>query len=402
MAQGQGEPPGPGGADEPPRPPTAADAARLAEHRIAEIHERRLHDRFPRRVGRNATRGHAGRGGGYQVRTLVTDKGVRGWGMSWVPRPRVEKLIGARVGDIYDLERGTADEAFVIDLPLHDLVGHILGKPVYALLGARGPARVPIYSGAIYFEDLDPQDAPRGVPAVLEACQQDYRLGYRAFKLKMGRGRKWMPREEGQRRDIEVTRAVRERFPDCEVLVDANDGYRCEDFLAYVSAVADCRLFWIEEPFREARDDYRRLRDHMARVGCKALIADGEARTERAEKPWRYGDYSRRHVETLFALAREKLVDVLLLDLGIVGYTRWRRVMPELAKAGVLASPHTWMWTPRPYYAAHLAAGAGNVCIVEGIPGEARGIDYSAYTFEDGKLVMPRAPGFGLGLQAGA
>lgn len=35
-----------------------------------------------------------------------------------------------------------------------------------------------------------------------------------------------------------------------------------------------------------------------------------------------------------------KLVDVLVLDLGIVGFTRWRQLMPELAKAGIKASPH--------------------------------------------------------------
>ena len=72
--------------------------------------------------------------------------------------------------------------------------------------------------------------------------------------------------------------------------------------------------------------------------------------------------------------------------------------MPELAKAGIKASPHLWMWTPRTYYCAQLAAGVGNVCIIEGIPGQAPGIDYSAYKIIDGKLVLPQTPGFGLKL----
>ena len=97
-------------------------------------------------------------------------------------------------------------------------------------------------------------------------------------------------------------------------------------------------------------------------------------------------------------MAEETPVDVCLWDLGIVGFTRWRRIMPELERAGVKASPHTWMWTPRPYYAAQLGAGAGNVCIVEGIPGPAKSIDYGAYRLEDGLVVMPDAPGFGLRL----
>lgn len=43
-------------------------------------------------------------------------------------------------------------------------------------------------------------------------------MGYRSFKLKIGRGGKWMPFEEGLKRDIEVTRMVREFFPKAKFL----------------------------------------------------------------------------------------------------------------------------------------------------------------------------------------
>jgi L-alanine-DL-glutamate epimerase-like enolase superfamily enzyme len=378
----------------------AEAAADLAAHRIVRIEARQMQDRYPRPVGRNSRRGPHGHGMGYQVRIVTTDQGTSGWGMSWVPEEKVRHLVGARIADLYDPGRGTADEADVLDLPLHDLVGQILGKSVAALLGGKGPKALPIYSGAIYFDDLDPEGKPRGIPAVLANCQQDYDTGYRALKLKIGRGFQWMkPKEAGIQRDVEVTRAVREKFPDCQLLVDANDGYAVEDFLGYVTAVADCNLYWIEEPFQESRDDLRRLREHMAKVGCKALIAEGEGRTDRAEKPWRWGGYSQRHVDTLFALAKEKLVDVCLFDLGIIGFTRWRAVMPELAQAGILTSPHAWGWVPRSHYIAQLGGGLGNVCIVEGIPGTTQGVDYSAYKFQDGQLVLPEAPGFGLALK---
>ena len=256
-----------------------------------------------------------------------------------------------------------------------------------------------LYSGAIYLEDVMPPDKPRGVRAVLDACQQDYQAGYRAFKLKIGRGFKWMPGAAGLARDIEVTRAVRERFSDCRLLVDANDTYTVADMIRYIQAVADCNLYWIEEPFEENRDDLKRLREAMARCNCRALIADGEARKDRAATPTAYGGYTQAFVDRLFALAAEKLVDVFVMDLGIVGFTRWRKIMPELVKAGVQASPHLWMWTPRPYYAAHLAAGVGNIDILEGIPGKAAGIDYSAYAMKDGRLQVPQSPGFGLRLE---
>ena len=126
-----------------------------------------------------------------------------------------------------------------IDLPLHDLVGNILGLPVYKLLGANGPTHVPIYSSSIHFEDLEPWGEAEGIPRLLRECQMDYDLGYRAFKLKIGRGLQCMPGDEGRERDIQVTRGVHERFPDCRILVDANNAYTETEFETYVTAVVD-------------------------------------------------------------------------------------------------------------------------------------------------------------------
>jgi len=376
----------------------AAVERELSAHRIAKIESKQSNDRYARSIGRSRTGRPVGRGFGRQIRVLTTDQGAKGGAMSGGPEDRVRGLVGAKVSDLFDLAGGTAEKAMAIDLPLHDLVGQILKRPVCDLLGNHGPRKVPIYSGAIYFDDLETTGKLRGVERLLASCQDDFDAGYRAFKLKLGRGLHCMPSKEGQRRDIDVTLAVRGRFPDCKIVVDANDSYSVDDFLAYVTGVKDAGLYLIEEPFPENRDDLRRLRDHMSKVGCKAMVMEGESGGGQAEGPWRYGAYSRGHVEQFYALAREKLVDVLNLDLGGVGFSRWRRVMPELVKAGVTASPHTWAGTPRPYYCAHLAAGAGNVLIVEGIPGTASGMDYSAWKFDKGALVVPDEPGFGLRL----
>ncbi len=376
----------------------AAAMKTLSQHRLANMEARTLRDRFPRRVGRNAKGKPAGRGGSYRVRILTTDKGVKGWAMSWMPDERVTGLVGKPISELFDLDNGASAEAMGIALPLYDLAGNILGEPVYRLLGSQGPTAIPIYSGAIYFDDLEPENAPRGADGVLASCQQDYDVGYRAFKLKIGRGFKWIPGDEGIQRDIQVTQAVHERFPDCKILVDANDGYTLNDFQRYLEGVGDCDLYWIEEPFREERDDLLKLHEYMRKIGCRALIAEGEGRTAHRDPPGPYGGYTQEHIDDLYALATEDLVDVFLLDLGIVGFTRYRYIMPKLKEAGVLASPHTWMWTPRSYYTAQLAAGVGNVVIVEGIPGKAEGVDYSAYKFVDGEIVVPDAPGFGLSL----
>jgi L-alanine-DL-glutamate epimerase-like enolase superfamily enzyme len=378
----------------------ASVARTLAGHRVAKIEARRVQDQFPRSIGPNGKGNPVGTGAGFQVRVATTNQGATGWAMSSTKDEDAQKLVGARLDDLFDLDAGTTDRVpQEIDRVFFDLVGNILSRPVYELLGGAGPRKVWLYTGAIYLEDVMPPEKPRGIQAVVAACKQDYEAGYRAFKLKLGRGFRWMPKADGLKRDIEVTRTVREQFPDCRVLVDANDTYTVEEMIGFVKAVADCDLYWIEEPFEENRDDLKRLREAMARFGCKALIADGEARKALGSKLTRYGGYTQGFVDRLFALAAEKLVDVFLLDLGTLGFTRWRQVMPELVKAGVQASPHTWMWTPRPFYAAHLAAGVGNVPIIEGIPGKAREIDYSAYRMEDGRLLMPDGPGFGLRLR---
>src|SRR5690606_14930576 len=107
-------------------------------------------------------------------------------------------------------------------------------KPVYELIGSKKPITSKIYSGMIYMDDLEPKENPAGIDKVMENCQFDYGYGYRQFKLKIGRGNMWMPKEKGLARDIEVTKMVAKNFPDCEILVDANDGYTIEDTIAYV------------------------------------------------------------------------------------------------------------------------------------------------------------------------
>ncbi|WP_020577569.1 enolase C-terminal domain-like protein [Actinopolymorpha alba] len=360
--------------------------ATLADHRIARIDSHVLRDHYPRTVGRNARLGSHGAGGSVPVAVVHTDTGATGWGIAAGDLQGTQGLVGRRVDDLLDPAVGTIEpQALPLDFALHDLAGQILGLPVHQLLGGRGETVVPCYDGAIYFDDLDPADAPRGLDAVLANCRADHDLGFRAFKLKIGRGHRWMDADAGLRRDIEVTRAVRAAYPEAEILVDANDGYTGESFLGYLDEVADCGLFWVEEPFQETRADLRRLRAELTRRGSGTLIADGEAAPD---------------VPFLLHLSEEGLLDVLLMDVMSYGISRWRRVMPVLEEVGVRASPHAWGQPLKTLYAAQLAAGLGNVLVVEGVPGHTEGVDGSAYQLLDGMLHVPDAPGFGLPLPA--
>jgi len=286
---------------------------------------------------------------------------------------------------VFDPQVGvTAPAAMSLDFALHDLAGRVLNQPVYHMLGSHGETAVPCYDGAIYMDDLLPEGHPRGPDAILDHCHHDYALGYRAFKLKIGRGYRWMEAEEGLRRDIEVTREVRSHFPDCGILVDANDGYTYDGFLRYLDAVADCGLSWVEEPFREDRQDLIRLREFLAKRSPQTLVADGESRYD---------------IELLLRLGREGLVDVLIMDIVALGFTGWRRWMPEFIAANVRTSPHTWGDPLKVRYAAQLAAGLGNVLTVEGIPAEAPDrVDWGSYDLREGVLRVPAGPGYAMDL----
>ncbi|WP_203433606.1 mandelate racemase/muconate lactonizing enzyme family protein [Jiangella asiatica] len=261
----------------------------------------------------------------------------------------------------------------------------ILGKPVHALLGGDGDRPVTCYSGAIYFDDLDPVDVPRGIAAVLANCASDWAVGYRAFKLKIGRGFRWMDAEAGFARDVEVTRAVRDAYPDARLLVDANNGYTPAETVRYLRAVSDCDLFWVEEPFHEDAAGLTLLREYLASSGSRTLVADGEYQPDERQ---------------LLDLAEQGLLDVLLMDVVSYGLTAWRRIMPTLRELDVAASPHAWGMPLKMLYAANIAAGLEGVITVEGVPGATEGVDAGAYSLAEGSLDVPDLPGFGLTLTA--
>lgn len=354
------------------------------DRRITRVDRTTVTTEYPRTVGRNARLGSHGAGTTSPIVVLAAEGGAVGWGLLSGPPVSDDRILGRAVDELLDPGLGIRDvDLAPFDLALHDLAGVLLDAPVHSLLGDAGPTSVPVYDGAIYFDDLDPDDYPRGMPAVLANCAADHDLGYRAFKLKIGRGNRWMSRADGDRRDIEVTRAVRAAYPDAQLLVDANDGYDCDGMLRYVDAVADCGLYWIEEPFLDDAGSLGRLHDHLTDVSPSTLTAEGETNPD---------------LEQLLGFGRDGVMDVVLFDVVSYGFSAWRTVMPRFAELGVAGSPHAWGLPLKTLYAAQLAAGLGNIAVVEGVPGVTIEPDTSGYRVDDGMLSVPDLPGFGLPL----
>ncbi|MDO9339906.1 MAG: enolase C-terminal domain-like protein [Bacteroidales bacterium] len=360
----------------------------LLYHKITDIKFTNVKLNYPRQVGKNSQLDVHGWGPTSGIHILYTDKGASGWGLNRGSQQqhaeRFEKMKGKPVTELISPISGVlSSDLESFDFSLFDLAGKILNKPVYQLLGKKKPEVQLCYSGMIYFDDLEPADNPAGLNKILEECQYDYNYGYRQFKLKIGRGNKWMEKEKGLQRDIEVTKLVRKNFPDCDILVDGNNGFTADEFIKYLEGIEGIRLFWIEEPFHETMEDYIKLNSWLKAHNPDLLLADGEARPEEA---------------LLRQLGSQKLIDVFLQDISGLGFTKWIKFMPEIKSMGLLASPHAWGLAIKTNYISHLSGAFGSTATIEGVTSTSEDIDLTDYKLKNGKLIPSAKPGFGMDL----
>jgi L-alanine-DL-glutamate epimerase-like enolase superfamily enzyme len=358
----------------------------LKKHKIekAEVLKYKYH--WPRHVGKNARKDNHGQYHKSEALKLTTDQGAIGWALSSHRiRDQVSQLEGKFVSELISPENGMRqDLSPYMDLALHDLMGVILNKPVYKLLGAKGTKNTPIYSGMIYFDEIDREGNPAGISKIIENCQWDIDYGYRQLKVKIGRSGKWYRHDEGLKMDIEVVRLIHKTFPDIEILVDSNNEYTLEDTIEFLKGIGDIPLLWVEEPFHENYDDGKKLRQWMDRNGFeKTLYADGEARPDH---------------ELCLKMGKEGIMNAYLADIRSFGFTRWRNIMPQLKKYKMWASPHSWGSMLKTHYIAHLAAACGNVVTIEGVTCISDDIDYGDYKIVKGKIRVSEMPGFGMKL----
>lgn len=113
-----------------------------------------------------------------------------------------------------------------IDMALYDLVGKILGVPLYKLLGLH-PQGTPLTSFTIGIED-DPQ-------VMGEKARQAKE--YPVLKIKVG-----------TKNDLANIKAIREARPDAVLRVDANTGWTPKEAIQTINAIASYNIEFIEQP----------------------------------------------------------------------------------------------------------------------------------------------------------
>jgi len=323
------------------------------------------------------------------VARLTLDDGSSGFGLARPTLEQAQNLIGAPLSSLFSKPAGATAAGFPLDIPLWDLAARREGVPVHALaaqMGGRPVAGTPrprCYDTSLYFDDLDVKDDGEAAALIAGEAEQGRARGHRHFKIKVGRGARHMPLEAGTRRDIAVVRAVRRAAgADAEILLDANDGYNLNLAKQVLTAFADCRPFWIEEPFHEDPVLYSDLRDWLHAQGLPTLIADGEGRPPPSFLDW----------------AERGLIDVVQFDILAHGFTRWLATGQRLDRDSMRSAPHHYGLHLGNYVVSQLAGALDGLAFVEWDEASTPGIDDAGYRVENGLVHLPDTPGFGLEL----
>jgi L-alanine-DL-glutamate epimerase-like enolase superfamily enzyme len=353
--------------------------------RITRIVGFDLDSRRPKICGKNSRLDvHGDRARDRMVR-IYTTTGLEGLGNCRVGEAALAPLLGRNPFDYFaPTEPAFRSPLGAGTMPLWDLAGKVLQKPVYRLLGGRGARRVPVYDGSIYFADLLPDYASRWEDRFKEEIDLGIRRGHRAFKVKIGRGAKWMPREEGYERDKAVVKLIREHAgPKIVLGVDANNGYDLPRTKRFLSELPDLNLAFIEEMFPEDVELYLDLKDFLRQHKLRTLIADGETQNT---------------LEPFLPFIAARAIDIFEGDINQFGIEGIMREAAWTRPQRLTISPHGWGSLVGFYMSLQAGRAVANFYRAENDPLDSDILIAEGYTVKDGLASVPEAPGFGLRL----
>lgn len=357
--------------------------------RIARIEAGTFVGKRPREAGCNARLQVHGNDVRVPIVRLTTDDGAAGFGFCAAGVAQARTILDAKLQDLITPAQGVSVNGLAFEFPLWDLLGRQMNQPVHKLVATENassggePLRVPCYDTSLYIDDLHLDSHEAAADLIAEEARFGYERNHRSFKIKVGRGARHMPLEAGTRRDIAVIKAVRDAVgPDATIMIDANNGYNLNIAKRVLSETAACNVFWLEEAFQEDPILYDVLQRWIEQEKLDVLIADGEGWAPPALMEW----------------ASEGLVDVVQYDIFSHGFSNWLQTGAQLDTWGIRSAPHHYGRHLGNYVSGHLASGIKGFTFVEWDEVTTPGLDTSAYRVEEGQVVIPNAPGFGLEL----
>lgn len=368
----------------------ALEAAELpSDVRVTRVVGFNVTSRRKKLAGKNARLDvHGDRGHDHMLR-IYTNLGLEGIGNCAITKEAATGLLRNNPLDFYQpAVRRVVGPFGAGTMPLWDLAGKLLKKPAYELLGGEGAQKVPVYDGSLYFADLLPQYTDRWADRFREEIDLGLKLGHRAFKIKIGRGFKWMPRAEGDRRDVDVVKLIRQHAgPEVLLGVDANNGYDLAGAKRLLDELSEAKLAFVEELFPETIDECLELKSFIRERGWSTLLADGETQHELAG----YAPFMQAGA-----------IDVFQGDMNHFGVDG---ILTEAAMArpdGGRIAPHNWGSLVGFYMELHVGRAVSNFYRAEHDPLVSDVIVAEGYQIKDGMVSVPDSAGFGLSIDEAA
>jgi len=179
------------------------------------------------------------------------------------------------------------------------------------------------------------------------------RLDHRAFKVKIGRGHKWMPWEAGYARDKGVLEVIsRHAGPEVIIGVDSNNGYTLEKAKQLLLDMPDYNFAFMEEMFPEFLDRCLEFKDFIKAHGWKILVADGE---------------SGRAIEFYKPFIEAQAIDICQSDMRQFGIDGIMTIAALCREKDILMSPHNWGSLMGYYMQLHIGRAISNFYTIAGV-----------------------------------
>ncbi|MFC1464850.1 MAG: mandelate racemase/muconate lactonizing enzyme family protein [Candidatus Brachytrichaceae bacterium NZ_4S206] len=253
-----------------------------------------------------------------------------------------------------------------VDMALWDLSGKLLGCPVVQLLGGACRDAMPAYASGGWAD----------VDGIGQQLLGYVNKGFQAVKMRVG-----VMDGDVDTSVARVQAARRALGPKIKLMADAHGTYSVPEAKRFCDGVAECDLFWFEEPVNaDDRDGAAEVRAH-----AQMPIAAGESEFTRFD----FRD-----------LIQRRAVDVLQPDLAICGGITEGRRIAALAETHQLAlAPHLWGSALSFAAGLHLAFASPSAIILEyslGANPLLRELPEEQIEVHDGMIAAPVRPGLGV------
>jgi len=262
------------------------------------------------------------------------------------------------------------------------LAGKILGKSTHAMLGGKGPGKVPVYDGSIYFADLLPDHASKWKDRFREEIDMGLKAGHKAFKVKIGRGAKWMERKAGDQRDTEVLKVIRTHGgKDLIIGIDANNGYDLAGTKQLFEKIGGLDIAFAEEMFPETVEHCLDFKAFLRNNKLETLVADGE---------------SHKEATTFKPFVKARAIEILQGDMKRFGFEGILEESAMASEQNLLVAPHNWGSLVGYYMQVQVGRAIPNFYRAEHDPLSTPILIDEGYSRKDGLATVPDSPGCGL------